>query len=56
MSQFENNQVRETFQAAADLSAKMRWMQPWSQTAEEAGRTQDLVEQFEERRRASRPA
>lgn len=42
------------YENAADLGAKMRWLQNWAQTAELAGRTQELVEQFEERRRASR--
>jgi len=42
------------YENAAELSAKMRWLQAWAQAAEQAGRTQELVEQFEERRRASR--
>lgn len=42
------------YENAPDLAGKMRWMQQWAQTAEEAGRSRELVEQFEERRRTSR--
>ena len=45
---------RALHDAARDLDARMRWLQPWAAAAMQANRLPDLVEEFEERRRAAR--
>ncbi|HWB03902.1 MAG TPA: hypothetical protein VG796_12820 [Verrucomicrobiales bacterium] len=42
------------YEDATDLAAKMRWVQAWGQAAHETGRLEELVAQFEERRRENR--
>ena len=42
------------YEEAADLSAKMRWLQPWGETALRAGQLENLITQFEDRRRENR--
>ncbi len=42
------------YEEAADLSAKMRWLQPWGETALRAGQLGNLIAQFEDRRRENR--
>lgn len=42
------------YEDAPDLTAKMRWLQPWGEAAQAAGRLDALIAQFEDRRRESR--
>ena len=42
------------YEEAKDLTAKLRWVGALAQTAQDAGKLADLVEQFEERRKANR--
>ena len=42
------------YEEARDLTAKLRWVGALAQTAQDAGKIADLVEQFEERRKANR--
>ena len=45
---------RALHDSARDLDARMRWLQPWAAAAMQANRLPDLIEEFEERRRAAR--
>ncbi|HEX2748593.1 MAG TPA: tetratricopeptide repeat protein, partial [Verrucomicrobiales bacterium] len=42
------------YEDAPDLAAKMRWVQQWAQAALNAGRLEELISQFEDRRRENR--
>lgn len=42
------------YEEAQDLPAKMRWLQQWGEAALSAGRLEELITQFEDRRRENR--